>query len=98
LTRDAAGRGRLKSVPVAGVPVSDERLDSDRGIDRRRVVAGGLGIVFAILGYAATQAVVAAASLPDDWVLIALPVFGVAGVVGLAAFVTGALAGTAPRG
>jgi hypothetical protein len=64
---------------------------SAEGIDRRRVVAGGVSILVAVLGYAAVQVVIEATSLPDEWIVLAMPVFGVVGIVGLAAFVSGAL-------
>jgi hypothetical protein len=64
---------------------------SAEGIDRRRVVAGGVSILVAVLGYAAVQAVIGATSLPDEWIVLAMPVFGVVGIVGLATFVSGAL-------
>ena len=73
--------------------------DGERGrertgrIDQTRVVVGGAAILLAVLGYAAMRAVVAAAALPETWVVLALPVFGVVAVVGLAFFVTGVIAG-----
>ena len=61
-------------------------------VARPGLVGGGLGLVVAVLGYTAAQAVILATGLPDDYVLFALPVFGVVGFASLAVLVTSAVA------
>jgi hypothetical protein len=78
--------------------VSDEPRVREQRIDRRRVVLGGTAILGAVLGYAAVQAIITATALPDAWVVLVLPLFGVVGIAGLASFVSGALAGRRAEG
>lgn len=56
--------------------------------DRRRLLAGGVGLIAAVLGFTATQAAIGALGLPDVYVLFAMPAFGIVGFVSLAVFVT----------
>jgi hypothetical protein len=61
-------------------------------VARPRLVGGGVGLVFAVIGYTGAQAVILATALPDDYVLLALPVFGVVGFASLVLLVTSAVA------
>ena len=62
-------------------------------VARPGLVGGGAGLVLAVLGYTIAQAAILATGLPDDYVLFALPVFGVVGFASLALLVTSAVAG-----
>jgi hypothetical protein len=53
--------------------------------NRGRVLLGGFGVLVAILGFTAAQAVIDATGVRPDAVLLVLPLFG---VVGFASFVT----------
>jgi hypothetical protein len=48
--------------------------------------------VLAILGFTAVQAIVRGTALPSDWVLLALPAFGVLGFASLVVFVSAIVA------
>ncbi|MFB6303850.1 MAG: hypothetical protein ABEH47_01685 [Haloferacaceae archaeon] len=54
--------------------------------ERRWLVGGGVGAITAILGFAAVQAIVRATDAPSDWVLLAMPLFGLLGAVSLVLF------------
>ncbi len=56
--------------------------------DRRRAIAGGLTLLGAVVGFTAVQAAIEVGNLSDEWVLVALPVFGIVGVVGFVVFVS----------
>jgi hypothetical protein len=68
------------------------RPDASGHASRPRLLAGGFGLVFAILGFTAVQAVVRGAGLPTDWVLFAMPAFGALGFVSLVVFVSAIVA------
>ncbi|WP_435063577.1 hypothetical protein [Halobaculum sp. EA56] len=55
--------------------------------DRRLVVAGGVALLAALLGYLAVRTLVAAGTLPGRSEVLALPVFGLLGVTGFVLFV-----------
>lgn len=63
------------------------------GVDQRRAIGGGVALLVAVLGFTAVQAVVEGAVLPDEWVLVTLPVFGLVGVVGFVLLVSAVLRG-----
>jgi hypothetical protein len=63
------------------------------GVDQRRAIGGGVALLVAVLGFTAVQAVVEGAVLPDEWVLVALPAFGLVGVVGFVLLVSAVVRG-----
>jgi hypothetical protein len=63
------------------------------GFDRRRALVGGSVLLGSVVGFTVVQAVVTAGGLPDEWVLVALPAFGVVGVVGFVLFVSAVVGG-----
>ncbi len=91
--------GRTPFVPRKGTPkripypVSDvsEHETLQPLSDRRRLLGGGFLVLFSVLGFLAVQAAIDAFGYADDWVLVALPVFGVAGISGLAVLASGVL-------
>ena len=58
-------------------------------LEPRRVLAGGFTILFAVAGYLGVRVAVAATELSRELELVALPAFGVAGVVGFVVLVAG---------
>lgn len=71
---------------VSDVPDSADRPAAHP--TRLRGVAGGFGLLLSILGFLAVRAVVTATPVADDWVLVALPAFGLVGLVSFVALVT----------
>ena len=61
---------------------------STAGFDRRRAVGGGLLLLGAVAGFTVARAVIDGAGLPDEWTLVALPAFGLVGVVGFVLLVS----------
>jgi hypothetical protein len=61
---------------------------STAGFDRRRAVGGGLLLLGAVAGFTAARAIIDGAGLPDEWTLVALPAFGLVGVVGFVLLVS----------
>lgn len=61
---------------------------TDEGVDQRRAVVGGLTVLGTILGFTLVRAVVEGGGIPDEWVLAALPAFGVVGLVGFVVFLS----------
>ena len=57
----------------------------------RRVLLGGFVVILAILGFLLVRIAVAAAGYPRSFELIAMPAFGVLGVVGFVLLVSGVL-------
>jgi hypothetical protein len=55
----------------------------------RRVLAGGFTVLFAVGGYLAVRVAVAATGLDPELELLAMPAFGVLGVVGFVTLVAG---------
>jgi hypothetical protein len=66
---------------------SGEETATD-GVDQRRAVLGGVALVVAVVGFTAVRAAVDALGVPGEWVLVALPAFGVVGVVGFVLLVS----------
>jgi hypothetical protein len=60
----------------------------DAPFDRRRAITGGLTLVGSVVGFTVVQAAIETGNLSDEWVLVALPAFGVVGVVGFVVFVS----------
>lgn len=84
--------GTAKRHPFRGKRVSSH--DRHRRLsDRRRLAAGGVTVFLSISGFLSVQVAIDMLSYPDDWVLFALPVFGIVGVIGLVVLVSGALRG-----
>jgi hypothetical protein len=81
--RDGETDGESPTPPSGTTGTSDASGASGAaGSDQWRAVAGGLALVVAVLGFTATRALVRLAGRSDEWVLVALPAFGVVGVVG----------------
>jgi hypothetical protein len=69
---------------------TDVDVDAN-GVDPRRAVAGGLTVLGAIFGFTAARAAVGAGGLSEEWILAALPTFGIVGLVGFVVFLSAAV-------
>jgi hypothetical protein len=61
---------------------------TDRAPNRTRALAGGFGLLLAVLGFLAVRVGIRTTALADDWLLVALPAFGLVGLASLFAFVS----------
>jgi hypothetical protein len=66
----------------------DAPADAATGVEGRRAVAGGLTVLSSIVGFTLVRAAVDARGLPEEWVLVALPGFGLVVLVGFAVFLS----------
>lgn len=66
-------------------------IDAVRRVDPWVFVAGGGAVVSAVLGQAAVLRVVLSSANAGDWVLFAIPAFGLLGFVGIGTILTGVL-------
>ncbi|AUV80965.1 hypothetical protein C2R22_04225 [Salinigranum rubrum] len=72
-------------------PPADAGEGGQRGdapFDRRRAIVGGLTLLGTVVGFTVVQAAIEAGNLSEEWVLVALPAFGVVGAVGFVVFVS----------
>lgn len=78
--------------------MDDSRQRGAAGTDnevfnKRRTFVGGGILIGSVLGFAAVQAVVDAGAVSDEWVLVALPAFGIVAVIGFVLFVSAVVPG-----
>lgn len=66
-------------------------IDAVRRVGLGVLVAGGGAVVSAVLGQAAVLWMVLAPGKAGDWVLFAIPAFGLLGFVGIGTILTGFL-------
>lgn len=66
-------------------------IDAVRRVSPWVLVAGGIAVVFSVLGQAAVLWMVLSPAKSGDWVLFAIPAFGLLGFVGIGTILTGFL-------
>lgn len=71
-----------------GAADGDAPADVATGFEPRRALVGGLTVLGAILGFTAVSAAVDTGGVPDEWILVALPAFGIVGLVGFVVFLS----------